>query len=92
MKELFINAVIAENAGEADPAHHMNINRSTESQAGPYNAAFWQYYNVSAQTARESKIIRELENRLKAITNAHGRDSDNEKENTGNGFFRATGA
>lgn len=63
MKELFINAVIVENAGEPDPARNMNINRSTESQAGPYNAAFWQYYNVPAQTAHESKIIAELENR-----------------------------
>jgi hypothetical protein len=61
MKELFINEVITQQVEERRPKESMNINKSTESQARPYNADFWQYYNLPSQTAQESKIIQELE-------------------------------
>jgi hypothetical protein len=59
-KELFVNNIITENVA-VNAGTPMNINRSVESQAGVYNAAFWERYNAPAETAASTKIIRSLQ-------------------------------
>ena len=62
VKELFVNSVITENLDKIAAQNGMNMNRSVEGQAAPFNADFWKYYNAPAETATDSKIIKELQN------------------------------
>ena len=39
----------------------MNMNKSVEGQANPFNAEFWKYYNAPIETSGDSKIIKELQ-------------------------------
>ncbi len=58
IKELFVNNIITDKlAGVKD---QMNINKSVESQAKPFNASFWKYYNIPVETSRDSQIIKIL--------------------------------
>ncbi len=59
-KELFINKLIIENVDDYPFTKNLLINRSIESQAKPYNAEFWKYYNVPVETAEESEIAEKL--------------------------------
>lgn len=59
VKELFVNNVMKSEAEKAGSL--MNINKSVEGQAQSYNAEFWKYYNAPIATAKESAIIKELE-------------------------------
>jgi hypothetical protein len=59
VKELFVNNVLKEAVDTV--GQKMNINRSLEGQAAPFNAGFWKYYNVPVETSTDSKIVRELQ-------------------------------
>ena len=60
VKELFVNNVVQGNPD--DPiGQRMNMNKSVEGQANPFNADFWKYYNAPLETAKDSKIIKELQ-------------------------------
>jgi hypothetical protein len=60
VKELFVNNVVQGNLN--DPiGQRMNMNKSVEGQANPFNADFWKYYNAPLETAKDSKIIKELQ-------------------------------
>ncbi|WP_236676348.1 hypothetical protein [Chryseolinea lacunae] len=58
MKELFVNNVLPHQTHAPDAT--MNMNRSVEGQAKPYNEAFWKYYNAPVETARDSQILKAL--------------------------------
>jgi hypothetical protein len=60
VKELFVNNVMQGNMNDAK-GQHMNMNKSIEGQASPFNAGFWKYYNAPIETAKDSKIIKELQ-------------------------------
>lgn len=59
VKELFVNNVMKSEAEKAGSL--MNINKSVEGQSQSYNAEFWKYYNAPIATAKESAVIKELE-------------------------------
>jgi hypothetical protein len=59
VKELFVNNVVKENL-EAPTNQRMNMNKSVEGQASPFNADFWKYYNAPIETSKDSKVIKEL--------------------------------
>ena len=59
-KELFINKLIIEDVDDYPFTKNLQIDRSIESQAKPYDAEFWKYYNVPAETAEESEIAENL--------------------------------
>ncbi len=60
VKELFVNNVVQGNLND-QVGQRMNMNKSVEGQANPFNADFWKYYNAPIETAKDSKIIKELE-------------------------------
>jgi hypothetical protein len=60
IKELFVNNVVQSNLGYSK-GQVMNINKSVEGQAEPVNVDFWKYYNAPVETAKDSKIIKELQ-------------------------------
>jgi len=60
VKELFVNNVKQGNLNDAT-GQRMNMNKSVEGQANPFNANFWKYYNAPIETAKDSKIIKELQ-------------------------------
>jgi hypothetical protein len=60
VKELFVNNVIQNNLGSN--GLQMNINKSVEEQAKPFNANFWKYYNAPVETSKFSEVIKQLEN------------------------------
>lgn len=62
VKELFVNNVITDNVESVAKSQHMNIQKSIEGQVNTYNPEFWKYYNVPLETARESAIVKELQN------------------------------
>ena len=55
-KELFINKVITKNVDQYNFKPNLDITESVEEQAPEYDASFWQYYNIPAQTKELSKI------------------------------------
>ncbi|MGC3948081.1 MAG: carboxypeptidase-like regulatory domain-containing protein [Chryseolinea sp.] len=60
VKEIFVNNVITD-PGVVAETKAMNFNKSVEGQAAPYNSEFWKHYNAPVETAKDSKIIGELE-------------------------------
>jgi CarboxypepD_reg-like domain len=60
LKELFVNNVV-QGVLEKSTVKHMNINKSVEGQATPFNADFWKYYNAPIETSKDSKIIKEFQ-------------------------------
>ncbi|HEY5824501.1 MAG TPA: carboxypeptidase-like regulatory domain-containing protein [Cyclobacteriaceae bacterium] len=60
VKELFVNNVITENLDKVSVQKSMNMNKSVEGQATPFNPDFWKYYNAPIETANDSEIIKEL--------------------------------
>lgn len=60
VKELFVNHVVRDHLA-APTGLMMNINKSVEGQAKEFNADFWKYYNAPMETAKDSKVIQELE-------------------------------
>lgn len=62
-KELFINKVITKNVDQYDFKPNLDITESVEEQAPDYDAAFWQYYNIPAQT----KELSQIETYLKSV-------------------------
>ena len=60
MKELFVNKAVKDDVANT-VGQKMNINKSVEGQSSSYNAEFWKYYNVPAETAADSKTIEDLE-------------------------------
>ena len=62
-KELFINKVITKNVAQYDFKPNLDITESVEEQAPAYDAAFWQYYNIPAQT----KELSQIETYLKSV-------------------------
>jgi hypothetical protein len=60
MKELFVNKVTKDDVDNT-AGQKMNINKSVEGQASSFNVEFWKYYNVPAETAVDSKIIKDLQ-------------------------------
>ncbi len=61
VKELFVNKVITDNLDKVAVQNRMNVNKSVEGQAAPFNADFWKYYNAPIETAKDSEIIKELQ-------------------------------
>lgn len=61
MKELFVNNLITRPGEMPKASQTMNINKSVEQQAKPYNEDFWKYYNSPALTSQDSKIVAELQ-------------------------------
>lgn len=59
-KELFINKVVTENVAAYPFTANHQVDQSIESQAKPYRATFWRYYNAPAQTKQQSKIVEYL--------------------------------
>ncbi|KAA1243410.1 carboxypeptidase-like regulatory domain-containing protein [Aquimarina sp. RZ0] len=62
-KELFINKIIIDDLDNYPFNSNMDIGSSIESQAKEFNTEFWNSYNIPMETAKESKIISELQNR-----------------------------
>jgi hypothetical protein len=60
VKELFVNNVI-QTPPDSSINAQMNINKSVEGQAKPYNASFWRYYNIPIETSKFSTIARQLQ-------------------------------
>ena len=60
VKELFVNNVVQGNLDKSI-GQRMNMNKSLEGQANPFNADFWKYYNAPIETSKDSKIIKELQ-------------------------------
>lgn len=60
IKELFVNNVIKDNL-DYSKGQVMNINKSVEGQSKSVNVDFWKYYNAPVETAKDSKIIKELQ-------------------------------
>ncbi len=60
VKELFVNNVV-QGTLENLTGSQMNMNKSVEGQATPFNANFWKYYNVPIETSKDSKVIKELQ-------------------------------
>jgi hypothetical protein len=60
VKELFVNNVVQDNL-DSHKGLQMNMNKSVEGQAKPFNPDFWKYYNAPAETSKDSKIIKELQ-------------------------------
>jgi len=60
VKELFVNNMLKDNV-DGPAGKPMNMNKSVEGQASPFNPDFWRYYNAPVETSNESKIIKELE-------------------------------
>lgn len=61
-KELFIHKIIAEDIQAYPFSANLQISKSIEAQAKPYNPTFWQYYNAPAVTNKLSTIEEELKN------------------------------
>ena len=59
VKELFVNNVLKEPVDTV--GQEMNINKSLEGQAAPFNADFWKYYNAPVETSQHSKVVKELQ-------------------------------
>lgn len=55
-KELFINKIITDDIEKYPFQANLDVNNSVESQAGPYNPAFWKYYNAPVATQQLSRI------------------------------------
>ena len=62
-KELFINRIVNEDLDRYPFQKNLDIELSIENQAKAFNADFWRSYNIPAQTAEESTIIQELQDR-----------------------------
>ncbi len=62
-KELFINKVITKNVDQYNFKPNLDITESVEEQAPEYDPAFWQYYNIPAQT----KELSQIETYLKSV-------------------------
>jgi hypothetical protein len=60
VKELFVNNVV-QIPSDSLINEQMNINKSVEGQARPYNALFWRYYNIPIETAKFSAITKQLQ-------------------------------
>lgn len=55
-KELFINKIVIDDLDQYPFVNNLHRNKSIESQAKPYDATFWKYYNAPTQTKEGSKI------------------------------------
>ncbi|MFM8738970.1 MAG: carboxypeptidase-like regulatory domain-containing protein [Cytophagales bacterium] len=60
IKELFVNKVVQDNL-DYSKGQLMNINKSVEGQAALVNVDFWKYYNAPVETAKDSRIVKELQ-------------------------------
>ncbi|WP_350289157.1 carboxypeptidase-like regulatory domain-containing protein [uncultured Croceitalea sp.] len=63
-KELFINNIITENVANYPFKRNMEIGNSIENQAEKFDTEFWATYNIPQQTAEQSKILKELKNKI----------------------------
>jgi hypothetical protein len=67
MKELIVNRVVTE-PGDL-PSNPMDIQESVERQARPFNPEFWKYYNAPIETAKESRVVKQLQETEMKTTN-----------------------
>ena len=63
-KELFINNIITEDVADYPFKRNMNVGASIENQVEKFDTDFWATYNIPQQTAEQSKILKELKNKI----------------------------